>query len=53
MIGANHTNKFPPPIRVAIKQFNSDDCYLIKHRVKGVTGSGKVLYCWDAQGCTC
>ena len=45
MIGTNYTNKLPSPIRVAMKQLTSDDCYLIKRRVKGVTGSGKVLNC--------
>jgi hypothetical protein len=45
MIGTNYTNKLPTPIKDAMKQLTNDDCYLIKRRVKGVTGSGAVLNC--------
>tara|TARA_B110000971_G_scaffold15120_1_gene13976 strand:+ start:98 stop:298 length:201 start_codon:yes stop_codon:yes gene_type:complete len=40
MIGTNYTNKLPKVISEAMKQVSSDDCYLIKRRVKGVTGTG-------------
>jgi hypothetical protein len=45
MIGTNYTNKLPASVRDAMKQISHDDCYLIKRRVKGVTGTGKVHNC--------
>ena len=45
MIGTNYTNKLPKVISEAMKQVSSDDCYLIKRRIKGVTGTGVVLNC--------
>ena len=45
MVGTNYTNKLPMVISEAMKQVSSDDCYLIKLRVKGFTGSGIVLNC--------
>ena len=45
MIGTNYTNKVPKVTSEAMTQVFSDDCYLIKRRVKGVTGSGIVLNC--------
>lgn len=45
MIGKNYTNKIPASIRDAMKQITSDDCYLIKRRIKGVSGAGKAHNC--------
>ena len=36
MIGTNYTNKLPKETSEAMTQVFSDDCYLIKRRVKGV-----------------
>ena len=40
MIGINHKNKLPKVITEAMKQVSNYDCYLIKRRIKGVTGTG-------------
>ena len=45
MIGKVYTDKIPKPVREAMRLVSADDCYLIKRRVKGVTGNGKELDC--------